>query len=172
MRTETSLSPAQAAKLTGRHKTTITRSIDDGKISAIRDEQGRFWIEPAELFRVFPAVADSDAASMQEEEDAPSCITLEDGGKPLKLRDALADAQRVARIEALERELELVRTSNDSFRRQSDETISDLRRRLDASEEERRQKDTQLTHLLTDQRQKEQAAPLPPRRKFLRLFSG
>jgi hypothetical protein len=41
----------------GVNRTTILRAIKAGKISAERDAQGAWAIQPAELHRVFPAVA-------------------------------------------------------------------------------------------------------------------
>jgi len=48
----------QAATATGLNKSTILRAIKAGKISAVRDEQGQWQVEPAELHRVYP-VADA-----------------------------------------------------------------------------------------------------------------
>jgi hypothetical protein len=42
-----------AAVATGVHRTTLLRAIKSGKISAERDEQGAWVIQPAELHRVF-----------------------------------------------------------------------------------------------------------------------
>jgi hypothetical protein len=46
----------QAAKATGKSKSTIFRAIKSGRISASRDENGDFDIDPSELHRVFPKV--------------------------------------------------------------------------------------------------------------------
>jgi len=43
-----------AAVATGAHRTTILRAIKSGKISAERDAQGAWIIQPGELHRVFP----------------------------------------------------------------------------------------------------------------------
>lgn len=172
MRTETSLSPAQAARRTGRHKTTITRAVDEGKISAFRDDQGRLWVEPAELFRVFPEISESDAALVQEDEDASSRTTSADTANSLYMRDVRTDAQRSARMEALEHELKVEREAIERERRHAQDTIADLRRRLDASEEERRRKDAQLTHLLTDQRKEKEVPPSVLPRGFLARLLG
>ena len=48
----------QAAKAVGMSKTSILRSIKAGRISAGRDELGQWAIEPCELHRVYPALAD------------------------------------------------------------------------------------------------------------------
>jgi hypothetical protein len=44
----------QAAKATGKTKTTIAKSIENGRISAQKNEFGQYQIEPAELHRVYP----------------------------------------------------------------------------------------------------------------------
>ncbi len=46
-------SAAQAAKEVGKATATITRAIDKGKLSAEKDENGAWQIDPSELFRVF-----------------------------------------------------------------------------------------------------------------------
>ena len=52
-----------AAVSTGVHRTTLLRAIKAGKISAERDEQGAWVIQPAELHRVFPALPQVPAAA-------------------------------------------------------------------------------------------------------------
>lgn len=47
------LSLSQAAKLTGKSKSTINRAIKAGKLSATRHEDGSYSIDPAELSRAF-----------------------------------------------------------------------------------------------------------------------
>ena len=54
METTTALSLGQAARLTGLGKTTLTRAIRAGRLSATRTEMGGYSIEPCELARVFP----------------------------------------------------------------------------------------------------------------------
>jgi hypothetical protein len=43
-----------AAKLSGRAKSTISKAIKDGRLSAAKNENGGFEIDGAELSRVFP----------------------------------------------------------------------------------------------------------------------
>ena len=51
----------QAAEVVGKTKPTILRAIQNGRISARRDGQGRWWIEPAELRRAYqPTIRRSD----------------------------------------------------------------------------------------------------------------
>lgn len=47
----------QAAKAAGISKATITRALQSGKISGLKDDNGTWRIDPAELHRVFPPVA-------------------------------------------------------------------------------------------------------------------
>ena len=50
----------QAARATGKSKPTIQRAIKNGVISAIKNENGSYLIDPAELHRVFSPVSDTD----------------------------------------------------------------------------------------------------------------
>jgi hypothetical protein len=52
-----------AAVSTGVHRTTLLRAIKAGKISAERDEQGAWVIQPAELHRVFAPLPQVPAAA-------------------------------------------------------------------------------------------------------------
>ena len=109
----------EAARAVGKSKMTISRAIATGKISAGRNHDGTYSIEPAELHRVFaPVTPDAGLGStaLLSRETAIVTATLRE------LRDRLAD---------------------------KDAVIEDLRRRLDQSEEERRQLTTMA---ITDQR--------------------
>lgn len=48
------LSMGQAATEAGVSKSTLSRAIKSGRLSAVRNDQGGFSIDPAELFRVYP----------------------------------------------------------------------------------------------------------------------
>ncbi len=45
----------QAIKESKKAKTTLIDAIKNGRLSASRDDRGRYLIDPAELFRVYPA---------------------------------------------------------------------------------------------------------------------
>jgi excisionase family DNA binding protein len=47
----------QAAKATGKSKTTIQRAIAKGRISATKDVSGAYQIDPSELHRVFTLIS-------------------------------------------------------------------------------------------------------------------
>jgi hypothetical protein len=116
----------QAAKETGKAKGTISKAIHSGRLSANRDNNGNYAIDPAELFRVYPANSNATGSGnpKNEQQETPN-------------------------------ELIALRAKVDSLQEQSKqarETVEDLRRRLDEAERERRDKDRALTALLTDQR--------------------
>lgn len=118
----------EAAKATGLTKPTLSKAVKSGKLSAVRNENGSYTIDPAELHRVFPP-----ASSNQQNE----C-------KPLRLETPLQLAQMLEK-EQEERERERNQLANQ---------IDDLRRRLDEAEAARREAATEtrrLTLLLTHQ---------------------
>jgi hypothetical protein len=125
----------EAAKATGKSKTSIRRALDSGRISGTKNDLGEWIIDPAELHRVFPMV---ERGNSDAEQQAARSVTP--GGTPVTppLR---------AELEAAERIIAMLTDERD-----------DLRRRLDGEAEERRR----LTALLTDQRQASPAAEPSP----------
>lgn len=159
----------QAARATGKSKSVIHAAIKKGTISAAKNEAGAYAIDPSELHRVFPPVSFENGAkepdSNVQEPLEPSDFCFENGrlkGELEELRERLAgiDIQHERERQALA------------------DQIEDLRRRLDQSEQERRDKDRQLTALLTDQSRKPEPAPEPERpvrrgfRAFLHRLTG
>lgn len=63
----------EAAKASGKSKSTIFRSVKSGKLSASRDGE-EYRIDPAELFRVFPREAHE---TVQRHDPEPSSETAE-----------------------------------------------------------------------------------------------
>src|SRR5215217_5907634 len=119
------LSLGQAAKETGMDKSTISRAIKSGKLSATRQENGGYAIDPAELFRVFaPASKDAEQAVL-------ACDTTLAGGSEIQ---ALRLQWEAATLRA-QWEAATLRLGD------KDEEIRDLRHRLDTEGEERRKLD-------------------------------
>lgn len=83
----------QAAKACGRSKSTLLDAIRSRRMSAPKDDRGRYAIDPAELHRVFPFQA-PDRSADRFPEPQPTTI----GNQPT------TPADRV-----LEREVELLR---------------------------------------------------------------
>lgn len=134
----TLLSASQAAKAVGKSIPTITRAIKNGKLTAKKLGSGGYEIDPSELFRVWDAVkSDSDAT--------PSSL-----GNEVHIETSVLQAK----LEVLEQRFG-----------DAQDTIEDLRKRLDAESTERRA----LTTQITDQREK---AAGRPKRRFFGLLRG
>lgn len=122
------ISIKEAARAAGVHRTTITRAIETGKMSAVRLDNGRRCVDPSELSRAFPSdrpVVHKDSAPAAKQQDAPTVHTM----------------VLEARLNEL---LHLVRTL------EADK--EDLRTRLDRSEQDR----SSALRLLEDQRKQHQ----------------
>lgn len=132
----------QAAKAAKKSKAALLESIRNGRLTAPKDDLGRYQIDAAELFRVYPA---NQPTTGDENHGRPQ-------GEPQE-----TSALRVT-VENLRELLRQIEGERD-----------DLRRRLDQSEEERRSTQTKLTALLTDQRAKPEA---PRTGFWQRLFGG
>lgn len=138
----------KAARATGKSKAAISKAIKSGKISAAIGENGGYSIDPAELHRVYPPVSGSQESSQET-------------GLPLVDPSLLLENRELrAKLDAAEQRVQ-------DFQEQ----VIDLRSRLDHSEEERRKTQTQLTALLTDQRQKAESPP-PPQGFWKRLWNA
>lgn len=59
----------QAAKAAGISKSTLSKAVHNGRVSARKTETGSFEIDPAELFRVYPANAGVFVANSSPERD-------------------------------------------------------------------------------------------------------
>lgn len=84
-----------AARLTGRHRSTLTRAIKRGRLSATCDDAGRFLIDPAELERVFGRLAQATGRGPVQT-DAPH--------RDAHVHASIEDARSLAREVALLRE--------------------------------------------------------------------
>lgn len=104
---------SQAAKETGKGKSSIHRAIKSGRLSAQRHEDGTYSIDAAELFRAFPSTPPEPVTeqALERHEEQPTTPPVAE--EVLRVRVEMLTAQ-------LERE---------------QETVADLRRRLDRAEE-------------------------------------
>ena len=114
----------QAAELTGKSKSTLTRAIKSGRLSASRDGEGMYAIDPAELARAYPFVERPDGQHDARHGAPRNNETETDDAAILRLRlSLLVDEQNRERA-AAERE-----------REQLAATVADLRMRLDRAEQ-------------------------------------
>lgn len=106
------LTIGEAAQQTGKSKSTLSRAIKQGKISASRNDDGSFSIEPAELFRVYKRAYDATAETAKNtKNDAP--------------RNPIATPEKDIEIATLRAELHAARDKIDDLKRQADEIRED-----------------------------------------------
>jgi hypothetical protein len=135
-----------AAKATGKSKPTIQRAIKSGKISAEKDANGDWKIEPVELHRIFQPVTVNDVT---ENADV-SNNTL----------------RNVALQERLEAALQRITDKEEQVRLQANQ-IEDLQKDRDHWRQ-------QATYLIDDKRkveqEKAQEATIPPTKKWWQVW--
>jgi hypothetical protein len=86
-----------AARATGKSKSTISRDIDKGKISALKNEDGSYSIDPAELHRVYPAVGLNNGLEDGQSNDwQPGDASPKTGGLERELQHA---RERISSLE-------------------------------------------------------------------------
>lgn len=136
----------EAAKEVGKSKTTLTRAIKSGRLSAHRREDGSYQIDPAELFRVYerrivhppetgtPPVASSSNGAAHH--DDATRYTATDTTGTDGSRTKAAEWRQVV-IKQEERIEEQART------------IEDLRSRLNQADDDRRAADARADRATT-----------------------
>jgi excisionase family DNA binding protein len=114
----------QAAKQTGISKTGIARAINSGRLSATKEENGEYRIDPAELHRVYPVTGGHEGESVR-----PATLHV--------------DGALQGQVDVLRELLEQVKDERDDLRRRLDD---ETKAREGAAAEIR-----QLTMMLTHQ---------------------
>ena len=157
-----------AANATGSSKSKIHRMIKDGRLSARRLEDGSYRIEASELGRVF-----SSELTEPSHRD-----TVRHDGTPLEPVGTELAVLRL-KVQMLEEQLGRERELRDQERETNQETVSDLRKRLDRAEERILALTYQAAPAATEKSQNEPSKPLvgrlePPRsqRGFLGRLWG
>jgi hypothetical protein len=107
----------QAAKATGKQKSTILDAIRNGRLSASRDEKKQWQIDPAELHRVYPPNSPNVATERYETPPNPDKTGL------LETKVRFLERE-VARLERTEADL---REDRDHWRRQATALLTDQR---------------------------------------------
>lgn len=118
------LTLSQAAKSISKSKSTLNRAIKSGRLSAVRNEDGTFSIDPSELARAFPQNA-SERAPAVHREAHPERPGTENSSK-IAMLEQLLKRER----EALAREQEIsadLKEDRDRWRAQATGLLSDLR---------------------------------------------
>jgi hypothetical protein len=93
----------EAARATGKSKAAISQAINSNKISATKDANGRYQIDPAELHRLYPAKK-----------------TIPNESSHLLTQDQTVEIERLkATVEGLERLCRQIEGERDSLREQN-----------------------------------------------------
>jgi hypothetical protein len=151
-KTMTKLSANQAAKEAGVAKKTLLDAISSGKLSAAKNDNGHWEIEPSELFRVYPKTS-------SEEIEKPTLTPLE-------------NRQRASETSALEVEVKMLREQIERMDAERDRERSQLTDQIEAlkAQAERQSADhRQALAVLTDQRDK---TPEKPKRGLWARLMG
>jgi excisionase family DNA binding protein len=118
------LTLGEAARLTGLGKTTLARAIKAGRLSATRTEAGSYQIDPAELARVYPFPAPTEATGATGAATGPLVhhatpeATSAPPGATGVLEAQVAGLREIG--ELLRRQLEDVREDRDRWRSQAE----------------------------------------------------
>lgn len=136
------VSMTKGAELAGVSKGTVSKALKSGRLSYAEKTDNGYLIDTSELFRVFPP--------KQKETVDESRSDTPDGNRETLINSG-----------GLQREIELLREQLQD----RDGVVSDLRQRLDKSEEERREAQARVIGLLTG------PEPMESKRGFFsRLF--
>lgn len=103
----------EAAKATGKSKPTIQEQIKKGRISAVKDDLGRYQIDPAELHRLYPPLS----SEKPETERGLTDLMKEKEVEIRGLQDRLKAVSELK--ERIERECEDLREDRNYWRLQA-----------------------------------------------------
>lgn len=120
------LSLIKAAEVSGKSKSTINRAIKSGKLSAQRNEDGSYGIDPSELARAFP----------EKHHGTPSSEPMKSETEPLQIKalEARLEAAHERIQDARDRLTEKdniitdLKSDRDSWRQQATRLLEDHRR--------------------------------------------
>jgi hypothetical protein len=107
---KTMLSLSEAATAAGIAKSTIWRAIKSGRISATRTHTGTYEVDPAELFRVFPATLKNGDLKQAAMAVAPVAMAA--------LEAQISALKEVSSL--LKEQLEDIRKDRDAWRTQAE----------------------------------------------------
>lgn len=116
-----------ASAATGKSKSTILRAIKSRKISAIQDENGSWQIDPAELFRCFDPVPESEQEARSMAHHATPIGTGETAALWEKINGLEARLEREQKLNAeLSRRLDLAETDRQRQQQAQEKAFADL----------------------------------------------
>ena len=111
----------EAAIATGKSKSTLSKAIKAGKITAFKNDNGAFEIEPSELHRLYPpaplAIEENTSESIDSEQNATPDLTPKNTSNIEVLEAKLQMANE--RIEELKADKEKLEVDKEQWRQQA-----------------------------------------------------
>lgn len=106
----------KAAEAVGKSKSTLSKAIKNGVISAQKQKNGSFKIDPSELFRVFPK-KNTETVEIEQKETPKE--TRENSIELAVLR---------VKLDAAERQIDELKEDRDKWRQQASFLLEDKRK--------------------------------------------
>jgi hypothetical protein len=128
------LTLAEAAKLTGKNASTITRAVQKGKVSCSLDENNQRVFDPVELERAFGKLlpVQEDNAPVRNDANALESTRLHDEVKAMHEREIVLMREQIALVKS---QLEDVQKDRDHWRSHAERStllLEDLRQKDEA----------------------------------------
>lgn len=118
----------EAAEVTGKHKSTILRALQAGKIPSSKDVHGNYQIVADDLYKVYPAIVRTTS-------EAPANATEHNSASVRNDATTTQPDATIAQLNAVEQ----VSDQKSSQIADLQSTVADLQKRLDQAEADRRQ---------------------------------
>lgn len=119
------LTIGEASTQTGKSKSTLSRAIKQGKISASKNDDGSFSIEPAELFRVYKRVYDATAETAKNATDGTPRNPTETPEKDIEIATLRAELHAAReKIDDLKQQADEIREDRDQWRQQANRLLA------------------------------------------------
>jgi hypothetical protein len=107
----------EAAKATGKSKSTISKAIKNGRISASKGESGVYSIDPSELHRVYPIILHETGVPEQKDTLKSSEVDTTIANKIRELEIFLKASEQ--RLEDRDEQLSDIKEDRDKWRQQA-----------------------------------------------------
>lgn len=119
------LTIGEAAQKTGKSKSTLSRAIKQGKISASRNDDGSFSIAESELFRVYKRVWGATAATDQNATNDANATPIATPEKDIEIATLRAELHAARdKIDDLKRQADEIREDRDAWKHQANRLLS------------------------------------------------
>ena len=115
----------EAAKATGKSKSTISKALKNGRISALKGSNGTYRIDPSELHRVYPITIQETGVIKQEGTPKSSEVNIKNENKIRELEILLKASKQ--RLEDRGEQLSDIKEDRDKWRQQATALLGDKR---------------------------------------------